>query len=331
MYAAVIRPWPMAIVALALAAAVALVPVVEDASPPARARPGGSPMPSNSGAVARPRGALDLLFIHHSCGGQLLAPVGENVGQSCVYRSHPNGGGLRARLEAQGYVVHEASYGSAVGEDTDLFDWLPKFRDGMDAVLATSHQDERLPAGRTNRVVVFKSCYPNNAFVAEGDAPGDARGPALTYWNARATLTALLPELAKRSDVLFVYVTAPPLAPKRRQPLYAWVARKVGLLQPLLPLERSAALARRFDDWVTSPEGWLAGYPGRNVAVFDYYGVLADGGSVLAFPTGGGYDSHPSSEGNQRAADALLPFLDEAVRRAGLAMVAEASPAAPAR
>ena len=266
------------------------------------------------------RTKLDLLFIHHSCGGQLLAPGGAAEGQFCIYRSHPNGGGLRRRLEDQGYLVHEASYGSAIGEDTDLFDWVPKFRDRMDAVLATSRQDERLPAGRTNPIVVFKSCYPNNAFIAEGAPPGDPRGPTLTYWNARATLTALLPEFAKHPDVLFVYVTAPPLAPKRREPVYIWVARKVGVLPARVPLEHGAALARRVDDWVTSPSGWLAEYPGRNVAVFDYYDVLTGGGfNLLAFPTGGGFDSHPSSEGNTRAAELFVPFLDRAVRAAGLA------------
>ncbi len=311
--------WLLASAALPLAG-IAFLPMTEDASVGARTDPGGPPMNVTSEATAAPRSELDLLFIHHSCGGQLLAPGGSNVGQSCIYRSHPSGGDLRARLEERGYVVHEASYGSAVGEDTDLFDWLPKFRDHMDAVLATSHQDERLPAGRTNRIVVFKSCYPNNDFVGEGQAPGDPRGPALTYWNARATLAALLPELAKRPDVLFVYVTAPPRAPKRSEPLYVWAARKLGALPARMPLEASAALARRFDDWVTSPSGWLAGYPGTNVAVFDYYDVLTGGRSnLLVFPTGDGFDSHPAAEGNIRAAASFVPFLERAVRRAGLA------------
>lgn len=319
--------WLLASAALPLAG-IALLPVTEDASGAARTDRGGPPMTVTSEATTAPLSGLDLLFIHHSCGGQLLAPGGANVGQSCIYRSHPNGGDLRARLEQRGYVVHEASYGSAVGEDTDLFDWLPKFRDHMDAVLATSHQDERLPAGRKNRIVVFKSCYPNNDFVGEGQPPGDPRGPALTYWNARATLAALLPELAKHPDVLFVYVTAPPRAPKRSEPLYERVARRVGVLPARVPLEASAALARRFDDWVTSPSGWLAGTPGTNVAVFDYYDVLTGGRSnLLVFPTGGGLDSHPASEGNRRAAELFVPFLDGAVRRAGLAAGAAVSAA----
>jgi hypothetical protein len=310
-------------------AGAAFLPVTEDVPDAPRTAPRSRLMTGPPEATTLAAAKLELLFIHHSCGGQLLAPAGTADGQQCIYRSHPNGGGLRPKLESSGYVVHEASYGSAIGEDTDLFDWLPKFRDRMDAVLATSHQDERLPAGRTNRIVVFKSCYPNNAFVSEGQPPGDARGPALTYWNARATLAALLPELARRPDVLFVYVTAPPLAPQRSEPLYVWLARKIGARPARVPLERSAAFARRFDDWVTSPSGWLGGYQGTNVVVFDYYDVLTGGASdVLAFPTGGGYDSHPASEGNSRAAEQFLPFLDRAVRRAGLATEAAVSAAA---
>jgi hypothetical protein len=309
--------WLLAVSSVVTIGAMALVPVTEDASNAARGGPGSPAM--NPSSPAAPAAPLDLLFVHHSCGGQLLAPAGRADGEACIFRSHPNGGDLRAKLEASGYVVHEASYGSRIGEATDLFDWLPKFRDRMDDVLATRHQDERLPDGRTNRIVVFKSCFPNNAFVAEGEPPGDPRGPALTYWNARATLAALLPELARRPDVLFVYVTAPPLAPKRREAAYRWLARKLGALPSRAPLEESAALARRFDDWVTSPSGWLAGYAGTNVAVFDYYDVLTGGTSdVLAYPTGGGYDSHPSSEGNARAAALFVPFLDRAVQRARL-------------
>lgn len=322
------RRWLLAFAVVPLAGA-AFLPVTEGASDAPRTSTRSRLMTGPPEATTLEASKLDLLFIHHSCGGQLLAPAGPADGEQCIYRSHPNGGGLRPRLEAKGYVVHEASYGSAIGEDTDLFDWLPKFRDRMDAVLATSHQDERLPAGRTNRIVVFKSCYPNNAFVSEGQRPGDPRGPALTYWNARATLAALLPELASRPDVLFVYVTAPPLAPKRSEPLYLWLARKVGARPARVPLERSAALARRFDDWVTSPTGWLAGYRGTNVVVFDYYDVLTGGASdVLAFPTGGGFDSHPAAEGNSRAAEQFLPFLDRAVRRAGLRTDAPLSAAA---
>ena len=60
--------------------------------------------------LAEPGARVPLLFIHHSCGGQLFAPPGPESGDSCIYGAHPNGGDLRARLEANGYEIHEASF-----------------------------------------------------------------------------------------------------------------------------------------------------------------------------------------------------------------------------
>ena len=80
---------------------------------------------------------LDALFIHHSSGGQWLAAVGPSVGENSILRSDLNGGDLRARLEANGYRVHETSYGSRIGEKTDVFDWPPKFREQMDGILGS--------------------------------------------------------------------------------------------------------------------------------------------------------------------------------------------------
>lgn len=264
-----------------------------------------------------PATPLRLLFIHHSCGGQLLAPAGPNDGDHCIYRSHPNGGGLRALLEQSGYEVHEASYGSRIGEDTDLFDWLPKFSGQMDEVLSFAQQDER---GARNQIVMFKSCYPNSSSVGEGRPPGNPEGPDLTGWNARATMTEVLAQLAKHPDVLFVYVTAPPLAPGTRRPAWKRLARTIlGMPGDAVGLAASAAIARSFNDWLRSPDGWLRGYASSNVVVFDYFDVLADSRGLLRYPTGeAGSDSHPSAAGNARAARELVPLLNRAVRRAGL-------------
>lgn len=265
--------------------------------------------------------ATRLLFIHHSCGGQLLAREGPDRGESCIYESHPNGGGLREALATAGYEVHEASYGSQVGAATDLFDWLPKLRDQMDRILRTDRQDRMYDDGRRNEVVAFKSCFPNSFFADEGRPPGDPRGPAMTVWNAKASFEALRRELARHPEVLFLYVTAPPLAGKvAPQPLWKLAAKKVlGRPTGEASILRASHLARRFNDWVKAPSGWLEGYEHRNVAVFDYFDVLTkDGASdTLAYPTGGGTDSHPSAEGNRRAAAAFVRVLEEARRRHG--------------
>jgi len=270
---------------------------------------------------AKPDRSTPVLFIHHSCGGQLLAPEGPEAGTSCIYESHPSGGNLRAQLEREGYAVHEASYDSAVGNKTDLFDWGPKFSGQMDRILRIKRQDELLPDGQTNRVVVFKSCFPNNQFVGEGASPGDPRGPALTVWNARATLSALLPLFEQHPETLFVYVTAPPIAPRpEKQRVYRFLLDALrGRGEPGWTAQQ-ATWARQLNDWVVSPRGWLAGYARSNVVVFDYYGVLTGNGqsNLLVYPTADDTDSHPSAEGNRAAAREFLPFLNRVVRRAGL-------------
>jgi hypothetical protein len=272
----------------------------------------------------RPEGKRRLLFIHHSCGGQLLAPPGPDrqSGGRCIYDSHPNGGSLRKLLGENGYEVHEASYGSVVGEDTDLFHWADKFRGQMDLVLRTDRQDVTYPDARRNQIVVFKSCFPNNELEAEGTPPGNPQGPELTVWNARAALLALLPIFRKHPDVLFVYLTAPPVAP--RPPRERLFRKVLGALRgepgPPTPeaIARSAALARAFNNWAASTDGWLAGYDLPNLVVFDLYDVLTGEGksNLLAYPTRGGTDSHAAQEGNERVARAFVPFLHRAVRRA---------------
>ena len=259
---------------------------------------------------------MNLLFIHHSCGGQLLAEPGENVGGSrdtgdrCIYVSHTNGGGLRSRLEAVGYQVNEASYGSIVGEDTDICHWREKFATQMDRILVTGRQDVLLPDGQSNAVVMFKSCYPNNRFIGRGADPGDPDDCELTLANARAAYRTLLPMFREHPDVLFVSFTAPPMAE------YKPVGWKAKIKSWFGKNDLGGELAREFNNWLVDREqGWLAGYELPNVVVFDHYDVLtADGATnYAAYPTQGGRDSHPSSTGNSKSAAAFMPFLEAAV------------------
>jgi hypothetical protein len=270
-----------------------------------------------------PSGPINLLFIHPSVGGQLLADPGpeehtEDARRS-LHRSHPNGGGLRTLLRERGYVVNEASYGSEIGQKTDLFDWLPKFRDSMPRILATRWQDQTLASG-ANQVVLFKSCYPNNAFEPES-APDHARTPRLTLAAAKLAFAALRSQLERHPEVLFVYLTAPPLRDDSgTEPAWKSAAKRL-LGRPPLAEERrrSAALAREFNNWLTSHEGWLAGYGQRNIVVFDYFDLLTGGDSnFLQFASRGGTDNHPHAEAQGRAAVRLTQLLNRAVRYAGV-------------
>lgn len=280
-------------------------------------------MDLSSYPATKPAQPLRLLFIHHSVGGQLLAEPGpqQDLADS-IHITHPNGGGLRKALEAQGYTVNEASYGSAVGESTDLFHWLPKFTNDMDKVLKVTFNDQLYTGDEKNHVVMFKSCYPNSRFEGEGEAPGNPQGPELTLWNAKASFTALLEQFKKHPDTLFVYLTAPPNAPKYgSEPLVKVLAKK-ALGKPTTDevMARQASLARAFDNWIKSPDGWLKDYPLKNVVAFDFFDVLTGNGAsnFSRYPTGNGDDSHPARPGQQKAAAELVPFLNRAVNRAGL-------------
>src|SRR5271157_1761202 len=117
-----------------------------------------NPMDFSSFSDSQPDRPVDLLFIHHSVGGRWLAePVPVADGKSSILKIHPEGGGLRRALEEQGYRISEASYGSKIGQDTDVRDWPTKFRDQMEAILSCGGQDNALTQGRRNLVVVFKS------------------------------------------------------------------------------------------------------------------------------------------------------------------------------
>jgi hypothetical protein len=214
--------------------------------------------------------------------------------------------------------MHEASYGSLVGNKTDIFDWPAKFRDHADKILKCDRQDIFYDDGRRNDIVIFKSCFPNSFFIGPGAPPGNPAGPELTVENAKAAFLALLPEFQMHPQTLFVAVTAPPLA-MRPTPLYK-TAAKWFLGHP--SLAKSGNFARQFNNWLRDEkEGWLSAYSGRNVVVFDLFDVLTNEGAsnFSCYPSGpAGDDDHPSAEGNRKAAEAFVPFLNRAARRAGL-------------
>ena len=311
----------ISVIAVAFCVVLALVPVRQPAPVVPRNMPGNTPeLDLARYSDAPPEQPVELLFIHHSVGGQLLADAGEESGpdaRRCIYDRHPNGGGLRRKLAQNGFRVHEASYSSAIGQHTDLFDWLPKFREQFDRIQRTERQDKLLDAA-VNRIVMFKSCYPNSAFKLDGPQTQTV----LTLTNAQAAMRALRDELARHSNTLFVYFTAPPLrARASSERLWKFVAKR-WLNKPDSATEQTHAAntAREFNNWMKSPTGWLEGYTGHNIVVFDYFNILTGDGrsNFLEFASRNGTDDHPSAAGQQIAAERCVPFLNRAVRHAGL-------------
>lgn len=271
----------------------------------------------------KPNEPVHLLFIHHSTGGQLLADKGEISGplsQNCIYATHPNGGGLRSLLEENNYIVHEASYGSVIGNETDVCHWNRKFRDHMEEILKCKQQDELFKDETENSIIIFKSCFPNSWITSDGKRPGDPDSCEKSTANYKAVYNNLLNYFKQQPDTLFVVFTAPPLA----EPVLYKRDKLMNSLKTFLcrqdTVEKIGHRTRLFNNWLKDMKnGWLKGYDQKNVVVFDYYDVLTDYGRMnwSAYPTQEGKDSHPSSDGNVRTAQEFVPFLNQALRRMG--------------
>ena len=245
-----------------------------------------------------PAQTVKLIFIHHSCGRNLLQD--EN-------------GGLGRALADNNYFVSDTNYGwgpNNIGDRTDITDWpewfvSPESEDYLTALYNESGQNSRYTRylsdpGGENQIIMFKSCFPNSRLKGSPDDP-PIRGEGLSVGNAKAIYNELLTYFSTQPDKLFIVLTAPPVQD-----------------------DRYAANARAFNSWLVLE--WLQGYEGGNVAVFDFYNMLTDpdnhhrfvdgrieyitdqGGGVLYYDSDG--DNHPSVAGNRKATEEFTPLLN---------------------
>jgi hypothetical protein len=300
-----------------------------------------------------PKQPARLVFVHHSSGGNWLAD---------------HNGGLGIALRENNYFVSDTNYGwgpDQIGSRTDIGHWWEWFCEPtrsplyMNALFNESSQNtaySRLqisPPGE-NEIILFKSCFPNSTLRGDPAAtvPPIERNPMrgqkampvpqspkkinryllykaksmvkallgknkneLTYTiaNARGIYIELLNCFQKHADKLFIVVTAPPLR-----------------------VSSFALNTRSFNQWLVND--WLADYPLKNVAVFDYFNVLTTNGgnpdindlmretgnhhrwwngavqhqidtqfNLLAYPTS---DDHANKVGNQKATAEFVPLLN---------------------
>ncbi|HPF98747.1 MAG TPA: Ig-like domain-containing protein [Kiritimatiellia bacterium] len=247
----------------------------------------------------------DALFIHHS--------VGENWLND----------GLDAALVAKTYIDERnditygtvlspdagrpASLGGTPGDLTDMEAWILWFNDYLGRI--KSHGC----ANGFNRIILFKSCYPNSDIGSDGTEPGDPfssertianhkavyrhpSGAGNTYNNGGTIYRPLEDIFAAHPEILFIPVTAPALC-------YGCTT------------DANGHRARAFNNWLKNT--WLPAYntahPGiNNVAVFDLFDVLAYADNHATHPNrlrgeygGSTGDSHPNSTGNAAATAAF--------------------------
>lgn len=273
----------------------------------------------------KPNAAVRVVFIHHSTGEAWLAD---------------DHGGLGKALRDNNYFVSDTNYGwgpDSVGDTTDIGHWWRWFRGPespryLAALFAESGQNceysrmDTAVAG-PNRVVLFKSCFPNSALqgnpaeavpaIAQNPLrEQDAGSEAHTVANAKSIYLDLLGYFGATPDKFFVAITAPPLSDGTY-----------------------ASNARAFNQWLV--EDWLAGYAHDNVFVWDFYNVLTSnggspeindlgretgnhhrwwqgkvqhqtggGGNVAAYPSD---DDHPNAAGDRKATAEFVPLLNAAV------------------
>lgn len=279
-----------------------------------------------------PTTPVKLIFIHHSTGENWLAD---------------DNGGLGIALRNANYFVSDTNYGwgpadadvggGTIGDHTDIGHWYNWFvgphRDTyLTALYAESGQHasySRLNTdpGGPNEIILFKSCFPNSHLGGNPTDPPttganplrgqDAYSEYHTVANAKGIYNDLLSYFAAHQEKLFIVIAQPPLASNDTDAAHA-------------------ANARAFTNWLLND--WLAAYPYKNVAVFNFYNVLTSNGgnantndagqatgnhhrwwegavqhlqtvanNFLAYPTG---DSHPSQAGNLKATAEFVPLLN---------------------
>lgn len=278
----------------------------------------------------------DLVFIHHSVGANWLAAGLDKALLDKPYVDERNDITYGTVLSPDD--GRPDSLGAVPGDLTDMQHWFLWFNDYLEGVKTYHNYGSRVDraldrvglapdTGAFNRIVLFKSCYPNSHLVGDGAGPGDPFSAEKTLANYQAifrhpagagenytrdgtTYQPLEDIFAANPDILFIFVTPPPLhyAPDDATD------------------DASAARARLFGDWLENE--WLPAYnasnPGlNNVAVFDLFDVLANAGDDPDHPNrlraafgGESGDSHPNAAGNEAAVAAFATepgnFIDEA-------------------
>ncbi len=218
-----------------------------------------------------------MLFLHHSVGQGML-----------------DQGGLRDSLLNMGIFVKGATYGDEIGQQTDICDWNAKFTTDIKKLFDfKNHPNRYYKDGRTNDIIMFKSCFPCSYIESEGTAPGSATSREHTTQNYKAAFAELSKEFRKYPEKLFIYVTYPPLTRSQTYP-------------------EGARRGREFNAWLLNE--FLPQYQKetglQNFAIFDLFDVLADEENVLRaeFCPPDVNDSHPNEKAYKIAAVRFLEF-----------------------
>jgi hypothetical protein len=217
-----------------------------------------------------------IIFLHHSCGENLI-----------------NEGGVREGLADLGYEFYDHGYndeglrdadGSYTGRNFDV----PGDNTDPDGIAEIFQQPLHDPPDNAFSylmqydVIAFKSCFPTSN-IGDDAQLNEYKG---YYRSARDRMD-------QYPDKLFIVVTQPPQVPGSSD-------------------RDEARRARALADWLKSEE-FLAGHP--NVFTFDFFDLLAgDDGFLKPEYRYDDYDGHPNERANREIGPLFVDFIDDAVR-----------------
>lgn len=220
--------------------------------------------------------AVRIIFLHHSCGHNLIEQGDVRQGLASLgYEFYDHG------YNDDGLRLADGSYSGmnfdVPGDNTDP--------DGFAEIFAQPLHD---PPDNTFSylmqydVIIFKSCYPTSN-IASAEQLADYQ----EYYRL------IRSRMDQHPEKTFIIVTQPPEVPGNSD------------------LD-AASRARDFVNWLQSGE-YLDGY--ANIFVFDFFGLLADDDNFLRREYRlDDYDGHPNQRANQEIGPVFVDFIDQVIQ-----------------
>ncbi len=237
--------------------------------------PSATPLPSEA-----PPSAAEfhrVMFLHHSCGANLIEQ-----------------GGVRERLTGLGYGFYDHGYnedglvladGTWTGTNFDV----PGDNTDPDGYADIFAQPLHDPPDNTFShlmeydVIAFKSCFPTSNILSDEQLA-----------DYKSYYLSIRDRMDEYPNKIFIVVTPPPEIPNETDPT-------------------AAARARDWASWLASGE-YLSGHP--NVFTFNFFDLLADPSDNMlrAEYRTDEWDAHPNEQANQNIGPQFADSIDQAVR-----------------
>ena len=233
-----------------------------------------------SALSAQAQSPVRIIFLHHSCGHNLIEQ-----------------GDVRQGLTARGYEFYDHGYNGdglrlADGSYTGTHFDVPGDNTNPDGLAEIFSQPLHDPPDNAFShlmaydVIAFKSCFP----VSNIESDRQLRRYQSHY-------TSIRDRMDQYPEKLFIIVTQPPQVPGASN-------------------SRQARRARELAQWLQSDD-FLAGHP--NIVVFDFFGQLAGDDNFLRPEYRiDDYDAHPNAQANAEIGLRFVDFIDAAIQSYGV-------------